>query len=72
MAKKKGNPSLEENLQRLEEIAEILDRGDVPLEEQLTLFSEGMELAKTCRTYLESADLKIRELGNEGNERISE
>ena len=63
MAKKKDNPTLEENLKRLEEIAESLDQGDVALEEQLKLFSEGMELAKTCRTYLESADLKIRKIG---------
>ena len=59
MAKKTSTPSLEEQLKRLEEIAQILDRGDVPLEEQLALFSEGMALATACREYLEQAELRI-------------
>ncbi len=61
MAKKTA--SIEDNLKRLEEIASILDRGDVPIEEQLKLFTEGMGLAKTAREYLEKAELKIRQLG---------
>ena len=61
MAKKK-TPTIEENLERLEEISDILDRGDVSIEEQLKLFTEGMELAKTAREYLEKAELKISEL----------
>jgi len=61
MAKKQ--PSIEDNLKRLEEIASILDRGDVPIEEQLALFTEGMALAKQARTYLEEAELRIRQLG---------
>lgn len=62
MAKKTETPSLEEQLKRLEEIAQILDRGDVPLEDQLTLFSEGMALAQSCREYLEQAELRVRKL----------
>ncbi len=61
MAKKQ--PSIEDQLKRLEEIASILDRGDVPIEEQLKLFTEGMELSKHARTYLEEAELRIRQLG---------
>jgi exodeoxyribonuclease VII small subunit len=62
MAKKPETPSLEEQLKRLEEIAQILDRGDVPLEDQLALFSEGMALATACREYLEQAELRVKRL----------
>lgn len=68
MAKKKTEPTLEENLGRLEEIAGILDRGDVPLEEQLALYSEGMKVAGICRVYLESAELRISKLSGQGAE----
>ncbi|RPI68924.1 MAG: exodeoxyribonuclease VII small subunit [Ignavibacteriae bacterium] len=62
MAKKPEIPSLEEQLKRLEEIAQILDRGDVPLEDQLALFSEGMALATACREYLEQAELRVKRI----------
>ncbi|MFZ9870511.1 MAG: exodeoxyribonuclease VII small subunit [Candidatus Kapaibacteriota bacterium] len=62
MAKKTAPLSIEDHLKRLQEIATILDRGDVPLEEQLQLFAEGMDLAATARTYLERAELRIQEL----------
>ena len=61
MAKKTA--SIEDQLRRLEEISSTLDRGDVSIDEQLTLFTEGMALAKTAREYLEKAELKIKQLG---------
>ncbi len=56
-------PSLEEQLKRLEEISVLLDRGDLPLDEQLKIYEEGMKLAQECRTYLEQAQLVIQKLG---------
>ncbi len=56
-------PSLEEQLKRLEEISVLLDRGDLPLDEQLKIYEEGMKLAQECRTYLEQAQLVIEKLG---------
>jgi exodeoxyribonuclease VII small subunit len=53
---------LEERLKRLEEIARMLDVGDKPLDEQLRLYSEGMQLAETCRLELEQAQLRVEEL----------
>lgn len=65
MAKKQAPASIEDQLKRLEEIASILDRGDAPIDEQLTLFAEGMSLATAARTYLEQAELRIRQLSGE-------
>ena len=51
--------SFEEKIQRLEEIVIILDKGESPLEEMLKFYEEGMELARSCRTYLEEAEQKV-------------
>lgn len=56
MAKKQ---SFEEKLKRLEEIVEILDLGDIPLEEMLKNYEEGMALTTELRKYLNEAELRI-------------
>lgn len=61
----KSNQTLEGKLKRLEEISQMLDRGDKAIDEQLTLFAEGMKLAEECRTYLQQAELKVRSLSGE-------
>jgi exodeoxyribonuclease VII small subunit len=52
-------PKFEECLQRLEKIVQELERGDVPLEQSLTLFEEGMQLSSACRKELEQAEGKV-------------
>ncbi|OGU39335.1 MAG: exodeoxyribonuclease VII small subunit [Ignavibacteria bacterium GWB2_35_12] len=61
MAVKKNKP-FEEQLKRLEEIVNILDAGDAPIEELLKQFEEGMELVKELRNYLNKAELKVIEI----------
>lgn len=65
MAKKTDTPTLEENLKRLEEIATLLDRGEISIDEQLAIYEEGMKIAQLCRDYLENAELKVRRLSGE-------
>jgi len=48
--------SFEEQLQRLEEIVEILDDGGAALDEMLKLYEEGMQRSQYCREYLEKAE----------------
>ena len=55
--------SLEDQLKRLEEISALLDRGDLPLDEQLKIYEEGMKLAQVCREYLDKAKLVVEQLG---------
>jgi exodeoxyribonuclease VII small subunit len=52
-------PKFEECLQRLEKIVQELEKGEVPLEQSLTLFEEGMQLSATCRKELEQAEGKV-------------
>lgn len=56
--------SFEEQLQRLEEIVEILDDGEVALNEMLALYEEGMQRSKYCREYLEKAEQKVTLIQN--------
>jgi len=49
----------EDALQRLEQIVDQLETGDLPLEESLKVFEEGVALARRCGKYLEEAEKRI-------------
>ena len=49
----------EDALQRLEQIVDQLETGDLPLEESLKVFEEGVALARRCGKYLEDAEKRI-------------
>lgn len=57
-AKEKQVP-FEEALKSLEAVVARLEAGDVPLEESIRMFEEGMALAATCQKRLDEADRKI-------------
>ena len=58
MNKKKEN-NFESALKRLEEISDLLESEDTPLEDSIKLFEEGIELKEFCEDKLKSAKLKI-------------
>ncbi len=60
MASKK-NPTFEQALTRLEEIAAGLEDGSMSLEDSLKAYEEGVALVRLCQKTLESAKLRIRE-----------
>ncbi len=49
----------EDSLARLEQIVSQLEAGNVPLEESLKVFEEGIALARHCAKYLEDAERRI-------------
>mgnify|MGYP000246455985 CR=1 FL=1 len=49
-------------LSRLEETVSVLEKGDLPLEEALKVFEEGIRLSKTCMKTLSEAERKIEVL----------
>ena len=55
-------PTFEEALQRLEAIAEQIDRGQIGLEESIAKYEEGMALVKKCRDILAKAELRIQQI----------
>ena len=59
--------SFEESVKRLNEIVETLERGDIPLEESIRYFEEGMELVKRCKSLLAAAEEKVEMLMKSGD-----
>jgi exodeoxyribonuclease VII small subunit len=51
--------SFEESLQRLEQLVNQLERGDLPLEEAIKLFEEGTRLSEECQKHLSEAEGKV-------------
>jgi len=55
-------PSFEDHLARLEQIAAELERSDVPLERALALFEEGIARLRAATETLTVAEGKVRML----------
>lgn len=61
--------SFEEAMAELERVVNQLERGDVPLEDSITLYERGAALKKRCETKLKDAEEKVAAitLDAEGN-----
>jgi exodeoxyribonuclease VII small subunit len=55
-----GNETFEERLARLKEVVDRLERGDLPLEEGVALYKEGLALATACGKQLEAARHEVK------------
>ena len=51
--------TFEASLAELEEIVGKLEDGDMPLEESLALFEQGIKLSRDCRDRLTKAERRI-------------
>lgn len=56
----------EEALAQLEERVRRLEAGDLPLEDALALYEQGVELARTCHEQLEDAEQRVASLQRTG------
>ena len=54
--------SFETSLKELEQIVEKLEKGDLPLEDSIKLFEQGVRLSTACKTELEAAEGKVQVL----------
>jgi exodeoxyribonuclease VII small subunit len=55
-------PSFEVAIKRLNEIVQVLERGELPLEESLRLFEEGVKLSRVSQQKLDSAERRVEQL----------
>lgn len=55
----------EDSLARLEQIVGQLEAGNLPLEDSLKVFEEGIALARHCARYLEAAEKRIEILSKD-------
>ncbi len=58
--------TFEQAYQSLIETVEKLEAGNLPLEEALALYQQGMTLAKYCQQQLDTAELRIKALSPSG------
>jgi exodeoxyribonuclease VII small subunit len=59
---KKKAEQFEEALKKLQMIVERLERGDLPLEQAMESFTEGMQLVQFCHNKLQEAEKKVEVL----------
>jgi len=65
----KSELSLEARLRRLEEILARMESDQVPLEEALNLFEEGVAHVREAERVLAAAELRVEELLTSGRTR---
>lgn len=54
--------SFEKSIERLEEIAELMEKSDTSIEKSVELYKEGIELSAYCSEVLEEAEKEVKEL----------
>lgn len=52
--------SFEEAMKRLEEVLRALEMGEVPIENTLQLYEEGVNLVKQCNKILDNAAKRVK------------
>ncbi|MFR0504365.1 exodeoxyribonuclease VII small subunit [Limosilactobacillus reuteri subsp. suis] len=68
-----AKPTFEEQLAQLQQIVNHLEQGNVPLEEALQRFQEGIKLSKELQTKLTNAEKTLGHLiDDNGDEKVYE
>jgi len=67
---KTSSPTFEASLQELERIVKELEKGDLPLEQSLQLFENGMRLSAECKRQLEEAESRVEILMKRGSDLV--
>lgn len=62
--------SFEQAMEELEQIVDQLEAGEVPLEEAILLFQNGMKLSKTCHQKLTHVEQQVSLLIEEEGELV--
>jgi exodeoxyribonuclease VII small subunit len=52
----------EASLDELELLVSRMEKGDMPLDESLAAFERGVGLYRQCRTALDAAELRVRQI----------
>ncbi len=60
------NLTYEEALKQLEDIVQKLENNEIPLEESIALFQEGITLSKYCDDKLKNIQAKVAQIYENG------
>ncbi|MBP7275248.1 MAG: exodeoxyribonuclease VII small subunit [Kiritimatiellae bacterium] len=61
-------PAFEQDLERLEELVNEMETGQLPLEQLMKQFEEGMTLVRRCGKRLAEVERKVERLLNQTSE----
>ncbi|UCZ54612.1 exodeoxyribonuclease VII small subunit [Bacillus shivajii] len=68
----KGNDqeelTFEEAMEKLESVVGKLEEGDVPLEEAISMFQEGMKLSQYCHERLQNVEKQMTQVLDQDGE----
>lgn len=64
---KETEPSFEDILARLEQVVGRLEKGDLPLEQSLAVFEEGVRLSRLGAKRLDEAERRVESLLADGD-----
>ena len=67
-----NSPSFEQALAQLEALVTRLESGDLPLDEALSSFEQGVRLTRECQNALSAAQQKVQLLLQRGEHLVSE
>lgn len=59
--------TFEDNLRQLEDVVGRLEQGELPLDDAIKLYQEGMRLSKLCAERLATVEAEIKKLVVENN-----
>lgn len=62
MARTRKAPDFEQSLTQLEAVVERMEQGDLPIEEALKAFEEGVKLTRECQDILQQTEQKVQVL----------
>jgi exodeoxyribonuclease VII small subunit len=65
-------PDFEQSLAQLEALVTRLESGDLPLEEALACFEQGVRLTRECQSALSAAQQKVQLLRQRGENSVIE
>lgn len=60
--------TFEEKMERLNELAALLENDKLPLDKALDYYKEGVELSVECKKTLENAKLSVKTMNGEIND----
>ncbi len=56
--------TFEQHMAELEKLVARMEQGDVPLDEALQAFEQGMKLVTVCKEQLSQAEMKVEKVMN--------
>lgn len=59
--------SLEESLKKLESLIDVLEKGQMGIDEAIETYAQGMKLSSALRRRLEELSAKVNAISNEAN-----